>query len=217
MARGRRNNSREKLLPTTIYDLEVRSTGGTTNVPFSVVDADSVFDSNDWTYSVVVSNWDESKSATLAAAPDVSAFETLVKSVSNKALTDNVATLTTTTAHGLVVGDRVTITGVNSTFNGTYTVTAIPTTTTFRYAKTATNVASSAVSPVGTAVRDDSVIIEAAYQETLNVLGLRDPGTFTMYATRPTPGNPTVDEIVELYQGNASIKLAEQVTPIYSP
>jgi len=217
MARGRRNNSREKLLPVTIYDLEVRSTGGTTNVPFSVVDADNIFESNDWTYYVVISNWDDSKSATLAATPDVSDFESLVKSVSNKALTDNVATLTTTTAHGLEIGDRVTITGVDSTFNGTYTITATPTTTTFRYAKTATNVTSAAVSPVGTAVRDDSVIIEAAYQETLNVLGLRDPGTFTLYATRPEPGNPTVDEIVELYQGNASIKLAEQVTPIYSP
>lgn len=217
MARGRRNNSREKLLTVTIYDLEVTPTGGTTEVPFSVVDADNIFSNNDWTYSVVISNWNASKTATLAAAPDVSDFESLVKSISNKALTNNVATLTTTTAHGLVVGDRVTVSGVDSTFNGTFTVTAVPTTTTFRYAKTATNVTSAAVSPVGTAVRDDSVIITATYAETLAVLGLRDPGLFTLYATRPDPSNPSIDEVVELYEGNASIKLASSVTPIYSP
>jgi hypothetical protein len=217
MARGRRNNSRAKLLEVTIYDLEVTPTGGTAEVPFSVVDADNIFSNNDWTYSVVISNWDASKTATLAAAPDVSDFESLVRSISNKQLTGNVATLTTTAAHGLVVGDRVTVSGVDSTFNGTFTVTAAPTPTTFRYAKTATNVVSTAVSPVGTAVRDDAVIISATYAETLAVLGLRDPGLFTIYATRPDPGNPSIDEVVELYEGNVSIKLASAVTPIYSP
>jgi hypothetical protein len=75
------------------------------------------------------------------------------KSVSNKSLTSNIATLTTSTAHGYEVGQSVTISGVDSTFNGTYTITAAPTTTTFRYAKNATDVASAAVSPVGTALR----------------------------------------------------------------
>jgi len=51
----------------------------------------------------------------------------------------SVAQITTTTAHGLAVGDTVTITGVGvAGYNGTYTVTAVPSTTTFRYAKTTT-------------------------------------------------------------------------------
>lgn len=74
-----------------------------------------------------------------------------VTSVNNKALTSNVATLTTTAAHGYSTGDVVVITGVDSTFNGTYVITDVPTTTTFKYAKTANNVASTAVSPTGTA------------------------------------------------------------------
>jgi hypothetical protein len=68
--------------------------------------------------------------------------------ITNKALTSNVATLTTSTAHGLAVGDVVWVEGVDSTFNsttGTYTVTAV-TEFTFSYAKTAGNVASTAVS-----------------------------------------------------------------------
>jgi hypothetical protein len=69
--------------------------------------------------------------------------------VNNKALTSNVATLTTAAAHGLVVGDAIVVTGVDSTFNGSYTVATVPTSTTFTYAKTHANVVSAAVSPVG--------------------------------------------------------------------
>lgn len=83
-------------------------------------------------------------------------YSAYTKDVSNKALTSNEATLTTSTAHGFRVGDTVTITGVDSTFNGTYVVSEVPTTTTFKYAKTASNVTSAAVSPVGVVTRNDS-------------------------------------------------------------
>jgi hypothetical protein len=83
-------------------------------------------------------------------------------SVSNKALTSNVATLTTSAAHGLAVDDQVWVEGVDSTFNGKYTVTGVPTTTTFTYAKVNTNVASTAVSPVGKVNKVGSINIEAS-------------------------------------------------------
>jgi hypothetical protein len=76
---------------------------------------------------------------------------TITKAVSNKALTSNVATLTTSTTHGFAVGDIVVVGSVDATFNGTYVVKAVPTTTTFTYDKTASNVTSAAVSPAGTA------------------------------------------------------------------
>jgi hypothetical protein len=75
----------------------------------------------------------------------------LVAAVSNKAVTTNVVTLTTSAAHGFEIGDSVVVTGVDSTLNGTYTITAVPSTTSFRYAKTTGDVASTAVSPVGAA------------------------------------------------------------------
>ena len=82
-------------------------------------------------------------------------FDESTKTVTNKALTSEVATLTTGAAHGFEVGQSVTISGVDATFNGTYTITAVPTTTTFRYAKTgASDVASAAVSPAGSALRN---------------------------------------------------------------
>jgi hypothetical protein len=75
----------------------------------------------------------------------------LTASVSNKALTSNVATLTTAAAHGFAVGDSVVVATVDSTFNGTYTVASVPTTVTFTYAKINANVVSAAVSPAGSA------------------------------------------------------------------
>ena len=71
--------------------------------------------------------------------------------VNNKALTSNVATLTTAAAHNFLVGDRITVADVDATFNGTYAITAVPSSTTFSYAKTSANVTSAAVSPTGTA------------------------------------------------------------------
>ena len=78
--------------------------------------------------------------AALSAAMTVNT--SITKVVSNKALTSNVATLTTSATHGYVVGDVVTVSGVDETFNGTYVITVVGSTTTFSYAKVATNVTS---------------------------------------------------------------------------
>jgi hypothetical protein len=74
---------------------------------------------------------------------------TITRTITNKALTSNIATLTTGTAHTFLAGDVAVITDVDSTFNGTFSIIAVPTPTTFTYAKTATNVSSTAVSPAG--------------------------------------------------------------------
>ena len=69
---------------------------------------------------------------------------TVTATVSNKALTSDVATITTSAAHGFVAGDIVVITGVDATFNGTHYITGAPTATTFTFVKDAANVTSAA-------------------------------------------------------------------------
>lgn len=82
--------------------------------------------------------------------------------VTNKALTSNVATLTTSTAHGFNVDTVVYVDGVDSTFNGIATVTSVPTTTTFTFDRTAANVTSTAASgTVGT--RDDRRYVDDVF------------------------------------------------------
>ena len=73
--------------------------------------------------------------------------------VTNKAKTSNVVTLTTSTAHGLSVGDVIWVQGVDavsgSAFNSTtttFSVASVPSTTTLTYTLAGTNVASTAVS-----------------------------------------------------------------------
>jgi hypothetical protein len=110
----------------------------------------------------------------------------LTPSVNNKALTSNIATLTTATAHGFTAGETVVVTTVDATFNGTYTIIATPTTTTFTYAKTATNVVSAAVSPVGTAtVAAGSVQVTTLPDEVSTTTGYNVPGGRTYNADEP--------------------------------
>ena len=75
-----------------------------------------------------------------------SSVSTITKTVSNKALTSNIATLTTSASHTYLAGDVVVVSGVDATFNGTYNIIAVPTATTFTYAKTNANVTSAAAS-----------------------------------------------------------------------
>ena len=79
-------------------------------------------------------------------------FATDPTEITYKALLNDVAALTTAVPHGLTTGDVVNISGIDSTFNGTHTVTGTPSNTTFTFSKVATNISSTAVSPSGALV-----------------------------------------------------------------
>jgi N4-gp56 family major capsid protein len=65
--------------------------------------------------------------------------------ITNTALTSDVATVTTAAAHGLGVGQVVTVAAVTATtLNGTFTIATVPTATTFTYAKVTANVGTAA-------------------------------------------------------------------------
>jgi len=115
-------------------------------------------------------------------------FPAITVSITNKALTSNVATLTTSTAHGLSTGMQITISGVDATFNGEYRITGVPTTTTFTYAKTASNVASTAVSPAGTGVADVIHFIDYTSGTDEPVFAICDDGVYAYWVTNKTAG-----------------------------
>ena len=97
--------------------------------------------------------------------------------VVNKSLTNMVATLTTSAAHNFAVGNSVVIAGVGTPFNGTFTVTAVPSTTTFSYAAS-NDVASSAVTPNGAAV----ITNMPTWVETEWAAQVRNPYIYSTYA-----------------------------------
>jgi hypothetical protein len=115
-------------------------------------------------------------------------FPAITVSITNKALTTNVATLTTSAVHGLSVGMQITITGVDATFNGEYRITGVPTTTTFTYAKVASNVTSTAVSPAGTGVADVIHFIDYISGADEPVYAICDDGVYAYWVTNKTAG-----------------------------
>jgi hypothetical protein len=105
--------------------------------------------------------------------------------ITNKAKTSSVATLTTSAVHGLAVGDSIWVEGVaavsSSVFNGQYTVASVPSTTTFTYSVTGANVASTAVSSATALVNKvGSINIES--ESTLRPTGYLTTG-FIRYGT----------------------------------
>ena len=76
-----------------------------------------------------------------------------VQQINNKVLHSDIATVTTSGAHYMRVGEYVTVSGVDSTFNGTYEITST-TANTFSYYKDHGNIASTVVTPLGTYKRN---------------------------------------------------------------
>lgn len=92
------------------------------------------------------------------------------RTIAVKAKTSNVATITTSVAHGFVVGEKVKVENVDSAdFDGTYTITAVPSSTSFSYAKSGSNVIATSVSNPLARVRPVSRQIKAR-QLTSNIV-----------------------------------------------
>jgi len=93
-----------------------------------IKDVDSVFDGN----------------YTITAVPTPTTFtyaknRSTARTVTGAILVSNTATLTTTEPHGVVEGEDVTISGLDQNYDGSYTVTSVPSATTFSYTKTRTD------------------------------------------------------------------------------
>jgi hypothetical protein len=102
-----------------------------------------------------------------------------------KKLASNIATLSTTQPHSFIIGDIVTVVGVDATFNGTYTVKATPTATTFTYDKTASPVTEIDLVDFGYVSSDSSVdgTIKVGVADTgITIDGTGDPLTSAIYA-----------------------------------
>jgi hypothetical protein len=62
----------------------------------------------------------------------------------------------------------------------------------------------------------EKITITVTYSDILAVLGPREPGVYDIYCTRPSLGNPAVNEVINLLTANASIQLGTRVEPIYT-
>lgn len=128
--------------------------------------------------------------------------------ITNKVIASNVATLTTGSSHGFAVGDVVTVSGVDSTFDGTHVVATVPTGTTFTYMSTTATVSTASVSPVGAVIRTHNLggVASASKYGT---------GTFVMMTTGTAHGF-AVNDWVRVEVGDANIDGAAKIIAVPS-
>jgi hypothetical protein len=162
---------------------------------------DSVFNG---TFSVTAVPTPTSFSYSISRGP-------FTRSVSKKGLQHGVATLTTTVAHGLVVGDIINVSGVDALLNGgPFTVTSVPTTTTLTYADSATtnlSVSHKALSNGTTATLTTSAAHHLVAGDSVKVTigDSRFDGTQTVLAT-PAPTATTFSYTVPAVVANVTNK-----------
>jgi hypothetical protein len=91
-------------------------------------------------------------------------------SVTTKSLTTNVATLTTSAAHGISVGNEFIVQGAGDPFDGTYTAITGTSGTTIKYSRTNANVASASISPAAVVSRTKQLAINTTYYYEISAL-----------------------------------------------
>lgn len=220
--RARRMDPKPTVLPVSDLDMFITGVeGGTLDVNIDALNAGFLVSDPTWVPYLKINNYTSTSSAELDAGSVTinSITSDITRNVTYKELVDNVATITTSVAHGFVEGDLVTIAGINSTFNGSYYITDVPTTTMFRYARAeddrVDDVAYGADTGTATVTNEshDTLTLAVTYDEAYNYVGFVDPGTWDLYATRPF-GDTT--ETVYIASGNLRLRLASNPVPTYT-
>ncbi len=117
---------------------------------------------------------------------------------------NNVVTVTTTAAHNLLVGQVMTISGVTDTsFNGTFSIQTVPSSTTFTFSQTASNATSGGGTVTSTAVQIKAqAVADSTKSDTATVSvdsGIRirvSPSTATVGTGETLPFTATVTCLV---------------------
>jgi hypothetical protein len=124
-----------KALSGGIATLTAASHGFSIGEAVTVAGVDATFNGTYTITNVATNSFQYVKAvADVPSQPATTAFTT---SVTSRNVTSNLATLTTSAAHGYSIGETVVVSGftsLSSPLNGTWTITATPSATTFRFA-----------------------------------------------------------------------------------
>jgi hypothetical protein len=220
--RARRMVAKPAVLPVSDLDMFITGVeGGTVDVSIDYLNAGFLVTTPTWIPYLKINNYSSTSSVELeSSSVSINTITNdITKNITFKQLVDNFATITTSATHGFEVGDLVTIAGINSTFNGSYYITEVPTTTTFIYARDedqrVNDIAYGADTGTATVTNEsrDTLTLSVTYDEAYNYVGFLDPGTWDLYADR-TVGATT--ETVYIGSGNLTLRLANNPVPTYT-
>jgi hypothetical protein len=212
--RARRHVAKPLSLAPSILDMAITGKdGGTLDVNIDYINAAFLVTDDSWVPTLKIGNYSGTKTRDLGSgAVSINTITSdISKSISHKQLADDMAIITTSTAHGFSEGDYVTISGINATFNGSYYIADVPTTTTFMYSKVADDVAYGADTGIALVTNEsrDTLTLSVTYEDAYAYAGFVDPGTWDLYATKG-------DETVYIASGNLSLRLGTATTPTYT-
>jgi hypothetical protein len=214
MPRGHRVTAKPLPLPASLLDLTVSGKdGGTLDVNLAYINAAFLVDGSGWVPSIKINSTSGTSTDNLGSA--VVTYDAYVTdrsaSAVNFSVTNNVALITTSTAHRFTIGDAVIVNNIPTTGNlSTHYITGIPSTTSFTYALVHADTATTAVtsSPTVTAVSHDKLTITLPYAAVYSMISFADPGTWDLYATKGV-------DTVYIASGNLSIALGGTTSPTY--
>ncbi len=130
-----------KALTSGVATLTAPSHGFTVGEVVTIAGVDATFNGTYTISGTTTNTFNYDKIASdVASTPATTAF---VRSLSSRSITSNVASITTTQAHGYNIGESVVIAGlegIDAVLNGTFTITATPSDTIFRFAIVAADI-----------------------------------------------------------------------------
>lgn len=215
----------QKPLPLGASRLDMFITGqegGVLDVNLDYINASFLASDNNWVPFLKIGNYTGTKTKELdssAISFNDPIVNDITRNITYKVLENGIATITTSVAHGFVVGDLVSIAGINSTFNGSYYITEIPSTTEFSYARQGyADVAYGADTGTATVQNEerDTITLTVSYNDAYAYVGFVDPGTWDLYASRPNPYDPNAIETVYIASGNLALRLGKEPTTTYN-
>lgn len=65
-------------------------------------------------------------------------------------------------------------------------------------------------------IANESLVVRVNYSDVYAVLGMRNPGTYDIYCTRPSLSDPSVDEVIHMISANIYVELGSRAEPIYT-
>jgi hypothetical protein len=212
--RGRRYTPKGKKLAASALDLNITAGGtGTVNVSLSSINAMFLAEELGWSPYIIIRSYGESASITLDDVVTLSDPTPATINLTAVRRDDDIASLTTSAAHGLVPGAVITVSGIDGSFNGTHTVLNTLTPTTFTYENEGVDIASTVISATAAAIADNRMTITVEYNDMLKTVGKVDPGTYDLYAQRDSGSEI---ETVYIASGNVSTILASSIISAYT-
>jgi hypothetical protein len=106
------------------------------------------------------------------------------KAITNKQMSSDVASITMGSEHGFVVGENVSVSGLDDTFDGTYKIVSIPTSTSFTYKIERSTVNTAAIRSIFSGVATITLTSEHGFslgeQVFVSDVGANYDGTYTI-------------------------------------